>query len=112
MNHLLTNPFVLISICLLITCHCLTITSNNNIPGGLPRTLSTNTVYHQRAHTQYNRLKPESFFVPNDLDDDDLFDLSKRLPTASDDYGHFRFGKRDPVFDDYGHMRFGRGGAD
>lgn len=45
------------------------------------------------------------------VDDDDLFELSKRQ--TSDDYGHLRFGKRgEEPFDDYGHMRFGRSGAD
>lgn len=40
------------------------------------------------------------------MDDDDLYDKSKRF----DDYGHMRFGKRagDDQFDDYGHMRFGK----
>lgn len=39
------------------------------------------------------------------VDDDDVFDKSKRY----DDYGHMRFGKRqDERFDDYGHMRFGK----
>ncbi|KAK5646404.1 hypothetical protein RI129_004868 [Pyrocoelia pectoralis] len=44
------------------------------------------------------------------FDEDDLFDLSKRLVT--DDYGHLRFGKRGEDFDDYGHLRFGRSGSD
>lgn len=40
------------------------------------------------------------------LDDDELFDKTKRY----DDYGHMRFGKRggEEQFDDYGHMRFGK----
>lgn len=40
------------------------------------------------------------------LDDDELFDKTKRY----DDYGHMRFGKRggEDQFDDYGHMRFGK----
>lgn len=57
-----------------------------------------------RSNGQYGRLKELTDFI----DDEDLFDLSKRQ--ASDDYGHLRFGKRDE-FDDYGHMRFGRNGA-
>ncbi|EFA04708.1 drosulfakinins [Tribolium castaneum] len=60
--------------------------------------------------TQYSRIKAEPFneFI---VDDDDLFELSKRQ--TSDDYGHLRFGKRgEEPFDDYGHMRFGRSGSD
>lgn len=42
------------------------------------------------------------------LDDDEMYDKSKRY----DDYGHMRFGKRagggEDQFDDYGHMRFGK----
>ncbi|CAL8113844.1 unnamed protein product [Orchesella dallaii] len=47
----------------------------------------------------------------NAIDDDDMFVdedgyIQKR---QYDDYGHMRFGKRNPKdFDDYGHMRFGK----
>lgn len=52
---------------------------------------------------------PHTKFQPLEIDlvvdDDDMFDKSKRY----DDYGHMRFGKRqDERFDDYGHMRFGK----
>ncbi|XP_044268639.1 drosulfakinins [Tribolium madens] len=60
--------------------------------------------------SQYSRIKAEPIneFI---VDDDDLFELSKRQ--TSDDYGHLRFGKRgEEPFDDYGHMRFGRSGSD
>ncbi|KAJ3654411.1 hypothetical protein Zmor_013601 [Zophobas morio] len=63
-----------------------------------------------RGSGQYARIKPEPFgeFI---VDDDDLFELSKRQ--TSDDYGHLRFGKRgEETFDDYGHMRFGRSGSE
>ncbi|KAK4879815.1 hypothetical protein RN001_007961 [Aquatica leii] len=57
---------------------------------------------------RFNKIRTETL---SDLfDDDDLFDLSKRLVT--DDYGHLRFGKRGEDFDDYGHLRFGRNGRD
>lgn len=41
----------------------------------------------------------------NGIGDDESY-LQKR---QYDDYGHMRFGKRNPKdFDDYGHMRFGK----
>jgi len=44
-------------------------------------------------------------------DDDDVFadDETYLQKRQYDDYGHMRFGKRNPKdFDDYGHMRFGK----
>lgn len=58
--------------------------------------------------SQHRVLQVQKIPIEMDLlmDDDDLFDKSKRF----DDYGHMRFGKRagDDQFDDYGHMRFGK----
>ncbi|KAF5289009.1 hypothetical protein FQA39_LY03888 [Lamprigera yunnana] len=56
----------------------------------------------------FNKIRSDTF--SDMFDDDDLFDLSKRLVT--DDYGHLRFGKRGEDFDDYGHLRFGRSGRE
>nr|UGX04242.1 sulfakinin [Schistocerca gregaria] len=54
---------------------------------------------------------------------DDLLEAASKRQLASDDYGHMRFGKRQPAaapaaaaapvpvaprFDDYGHFRFGK----
>nr|QHB80571.1 sulfakinin [Carabus violaceus] len=61
--------------------------------------------FSPRLGSQYARSRQEP--AVDFLDDDDLFDLTKR---QSDDYGHMRFGKRE--FDDYGHMRFGRSGSE
>ncbi|XP_031344997.1 uncharacterized protein LOC116172042 [Photinus pyralis] len=60
-----------------------------------------------RLAIHYKKVHPE---LSDILDEEDLFDLSKRLVT--DDYGHLRFGKRGEDFDDYGHLRFGRGGTE
>ncbi|KAF5286789.1 hypothetical protein FQR65_LT02207 [Abscondita terminalis] len=57
---------------------------------------------------RFNKIRTET--LSDIFDDDDLFDLSKRLVT--DDYGHLRFGKRGEDFDDYGHLRFGRNGRE
>ncbi|RZB38975.1 hypothetical protein BDFB_002382 [Asbolus verrucosus] len=80
----------------------------NNLDSHRPRNRPFR--FAPRAVGQYARIKSEPF---NDfiVDDDDLFELSKRQ--TSDDYGHLRFGKRgEEAFDDYGHMRFGRSGSD
>ncbi|KAF2881883.1 hypothetical protein ILUMI_24288 [Ignelater luminosus] len=61
-----------------------------------------------RLPVHYSKIRTES--LSDFLDDDDLFDLSKRQ--VADDYGHLRFGKRGEDFDDYGHLRFGRSGGE
>ncbi|KAG5886106.1 hypothetical protein JTB14_031705 [Gonioctena quinquepunctata] len=61
---------------------------------------------------QYARIKNEPFINDFIVDDDDIFEFSKRQGN-SDDYGHMRFGRKgEEVSDDYGHMRFGRSNAE
>lgn len=70
------------------------------------RTPFSNSLSQQRAvQLARSKIPIEMDFL---MDDDDLYDKSKRY----DDYGHMRFGKRngDDQFDDYGHMRFGKRG--
>ncbi|GJQ69721.1 Dsk [Trypoxylus dichotomus] len=83
---------------------------------GAPSTNALESIHRHRnkpllrllPKRQYPKIKAD--FTDFIVDDDDLFEMSKRQ--TSDDYGHLRFGKRgEEQFDDYGHMRFGRSGS-
>ncbi|KAJ9587735.1 hypothetical protein L9F63_018843 [Diploptera punctata] len=81
---------------------------NNNLEGAGQRTRSRPFLQTSPRASQYLRARLVPMESSNSIDDfiidDDNIDFSKR---QSDDYGHLRFGKREP-FEDYGHMRFGR----
>ncbi|XP_066256935.1 uncharacterized protein Dsk [Euwallacea similis] len=111
MRNIFTSSFLIVVICLLSFYnieHILALPSSNSAEIVRSR---ARTISRYRPRISYGRLKTEGF--GNELgDEEDIFDLSKRQQTNSDDYGHLRFGKRDEQFDDYGHMRFGRNGIE
>ncbi|KAH1014010.1 hypothetical protein HUJ04_002915 [Dendroctonus ponderosae] len=114
MKNAITSYFLIIAICFfLILCqmnHIIAESSNGNVE--LPRNRPSGLLKYPYRLVQYRRLKPHAIINDFDEDDDDVFNLSKRQQTNSDDYGHLRFGKREEQFDDYGHMRFGRNGGE
>ncbi|PSN53545.1 hypothetical protein C0J52_09179 [Blattella germanica] len=81
----------------------------NNLEGAGQRSRVRPFLPASSRTSQYMRARLVPIEAPADVlndfvIDDDVVDFSKR---QSEDYGHFRFGKREQ-FDDYGHMRFGR----
>nr|QXU63184.1 sulfakinin [Dendroctonus armandi] len=109
-NAAITSYFLVIATCFFfILCqmeNILADSSNGNV--GLSRNRANGVLKYPYRVVQYRRLKPHAIMNDFEEDDDDVFNLSKRQQTNSDDYGHLRFGKREEQVDDYGHMRFGR----